>query len=320
MMNILPHEKQIHEIEKAITKLKEQNKKTDLWQNDIDSLETKLKKLKIKVYSELTPWERVLICRHPSRPKSSDYIQNICSDFVEIFGDRTFRDDRAIITGLGTIDKNKFVIISQEKGHDTESRIYHNFGMPHPEGYRKALRAMKLAEKFNLPVITLIDTAGAYPGLSAEERGQGWAIAKNLYEMAQLQTPIITIIIGEGCSGGAIGIGVGDSVAMLEHSYYSVISPEGCASILWNDAKKKEQAASTLKMHPENLTELGLIDSIIKEPLGGAHNDVDIVYKNVTQYIISSWKMLKNISKKKLVDARYKKYRKMGKFETVSYQ
>jgi acetyl-CoA carboxylase carboxyl transferase subunit alpha len=240
---MLAHEKQILEYEKTITQVKEQNKNNSLWSEDeILKLEKKLEQLKNKVYSELTAWERVTICRHPNRPHSIDYIKNICESFTELHGDRLYRDDHAVITGLGKIDGVKYMIIAQEKGNNTESRIHHNFGMPYPECYRKALRCMRLAEKFNLPVLCLIDTPGAYAGLAAEERGQGWAIAQNLLEMARLKTPIIVVIVGEGCSGGALGIGVGDVVAMLEHSYYSVISPEGCASILWKDTSKKEIA------------------------------------------------------------------------------
>ncbi|MEM8728115.1 MAG: acetyl-CoA carboxylase carboxyltransferase subunit alpha, partial [Chlamydiota bacterium] len=260
---MLDHEKQISDHEKTIAQLKEQNKVNGIWTDEeIIKLEKKLEQLKNQVYSRLSPWERVGICRHPERPRSIDYIKNICESFTEIFGDRLFRDDRAIIAGLGVIQGQKFVIIAQEKGCDTESRLYRNFGMPHPEGYRKALRAMKLAEKFHLQVLSLLDTPGAYPGLAAEERGQGIAIATNLMEMANLKTPIVVLLIGEGCSGGALGMGVGDTVGMLEHAYYSVISPEGCASILWRDAAKSEEAAATLKMQSEDLLDLGVIDQI----------------------------------------------------------
>ena len=317
-MTILAHEKEILEFEQTIEKLKKQNSKNSLLSNsEIEKLESKLNDLKTKIYSDLTPWQRVAICRHPKRPHSYDYINNLCQEFEEFFGDRTFKDDRAIITGFGKINAQKYVIIGIERGKDTDSRVERNFGMPHPEGYRKALRAMKLAEKFKLPVITLIDTQGAYPGLTAEERGQGAIIAKNLFEMAQLETIIISIIIGEGCSGGAIGIGVGDIVGMLEHSYYSVISPEGCASILWKDAKKNELAASILKMHAENLIEYGVIDSVIKEPLGGAHKNTSLCFENVLNFIETSFESLKNIPTEKLVENRYQKYRKIGEFDTI---
>ncbi|GAB4191497.1 MAG: acetyl-CoA carboxylase carboxyltransferase subunit alpha [Simkaniaceae bacterium] len=315
---MLSHEKQIHEYEKTITKLKEQNKNNAVWSDEeIKKLERKLEILKEKVYSQLTPWQRVEICRHPDRPRSIDYLKNICECFTEIFGDRLYSDDHAIITGFAKIDGHKFMVIAQEKGCDTESRLYRNFGMPHPEGYRKALRAMKLAEKFNLPVLSLIDTPGAYPALAAEERGQGWAIAKNLMEMARLHTAIIIVLIGEGCSGGALGVGVGDVIAMLEHTYYSVISPEGCASILWKDSKKRETAAETLKMHAEDLLELNIIDDMIEEPQGGAHKNPAAVYQNVKKYIMEQIVKLNDIPLDVLVEKRYQKFRKMGAFDVL---
>lgn len=314
-MTILPHEKQIHEVEKTLQKLKEQNEKSSfLSPQEMVEMETKLSELKKTVYSELKPWDRVAICRHPQRPHAIDYIQNCVDDFVEIFGDRTFQDDHAIIAGLGKINGQKFMIIGQEKGNDTESRIYRNFGMPHPEGYRKAMRCMHMAAKFDLPVLCLLDTPGAYPGLAAEERGQGWIIAKNLLEMARLETPIIVLVIGEGCSGGALGIGVGDVIGMLEHSYYSVISPEGCSSILWKDPSKNAVAAEALKMQAEDLLDLGIIDQIIKEPLGGAHTNPKIVYQNIKTFVIGEWEALKTTPIAELVENRYQKFRKMGKF------
>jgi acetyl-CoA carboxylase carboxyl transferase subunit alpha len=317
-MTILPHEKQIYEYEDTIKQLKEQNKQNSLWSNDeIEKLEDKLKILKEKVYSEITAWDRILISRHPKRPHSLDYIQNISDEYVEIFGDRLYSDDKAIVVALATINNQKFVVIGQEKGKDTESRLQRNFGMPHPEGYRKALRAMKLAEKFNLPVITLLDTPGAYPGLSAEERGQGWAIANNIFEMFKLKTQIIVIIIGEGCSGGALGMGIGDVIGMLQHSYYSVISPEGCASILYKDANKNGQAADSLKLHVEDLINFKVVDEMIKEPLGGAHLNPQIAYDNVREFIKASYENLKNIPIKVIIDSRYKKFRGIGVFETL---
>ncbi|MGE0669536.1 MAG: acetyl-CoA carboxylase carboxyltransferase subunit alpha [Parachlamydiales bacterium] len=312
---MLPHEKQILEYEKTIAQLKEQDKgKGLLSEEEIVKLEKKLDQLRKKVYSQLTPWERVAISRHPSRPRSIDYIRNICEEFTEIFGDRLFRDDPAIIAGLAKIDGVKFMVIGQEKGCDTESRLHRNFGMPHPEGYRKAMRCMRLAAKFKLPVLNLLDTPGAYPGLAAEERGQGWAIAQNLWEMARLPTPIIVILIGEGCSGGALGMGVGDVVAMLEHSYYSVISPEGCASILYKDAGKNEIAAQSLKMHVEDLLQLDIVDGMIEEPLGGAHHNPKEVYSNVKKYIVDQWNILKTVSPDVLIEQRYQKFRRIGKF------
>lgn len=310
---MLDHEKQVCDYEQTIARLKEQDKINGIWTDEeIVKLENKLEQLKTKVYSELSPWERVNICRHPNRPRSIDYIQNLCENFTEVFGDRQFSDDRSIISGMGTIAGKKFVIIAQEKGCDTESRLYRNFGMPHPEGYKKALRIMKLAAKFDLPVLSLLDTPGAYPGLAAEERGQGWAIANNLREMSQLPTPVIIVLIGEGCSGGALGMGVGDVIGMLEHSYYSVISPEGCASILWHDAAKNEEAAKMLKMQAEDLVKLGVVDTTIDEPQGGAHHSPNIVYENVKTFILKQREILKALSKQELLEKRYQKFRKIG--------
>jgi len=315
-MSMLEHEKQIKEYEKTLSEVKHQNKSNQLWSDDeITSLEGKLDALKNKVYSELTPWQRVEISRHPKRPRSVDYIKHLCEEFTEIHGDRNFRDDSAIICGFCKIGGEKFMLIAQEKGCDTESRIERNFGMPHPEGYRKALRCMQLAAKFRLPVLTLLDTPGAFAGLAAEERGQGWAIAKNLMEMSQLPTPIIVLLIGEGCSGGALGIGVGDRVVMLEHAYYSVISPEGCASILWKDSAKKETAARVLKLHAEQLMPLGVIDDIIDEPQGGAHYDPEAIYQSVRDYVITARKELIKKPLKVLVEERYQKFRKIGEFQ-----
>jgi acetyl-CoA carboxylase carboxyl transferase subunit alpha len=314
---MLAHEREIAEYEKTIKALKEQNQSSSLWsEEEFVQFEKKLASLKKKVYSELTPWDRVAISRHPKRPKSLDYIRNICEEFTEISGDRLFADDQAIIGGLAKIGGQKFVLIAQEKGSDTESRLQRNFGMMHPEGYRKAMRCMELAEKFNLPIVSLLDTPGAYPGLSAEERGQGWAIAHNMWAMARLKTPIIVLLIGEGCSGGAIGMGVGDVIAMLEHAYYSVISPEGCASILWKDTKKNQQAAESLKMHAEDLISFGVVDEMIEEPQGGAHTDPAFVYKSVKEFILEKWDLLKNIPTDVLIEKRYQKFRGMGEFIT----
>lgn len=281
---------------------------------EIKKLEEKLEKLKEQVYSELTPWQRVQICRHPSRPHTIDYIKGLCSSFHELCGDRNFGDDHAIMGGLATIGDMQCVIIGQEKGNDTESRIYRNFGMLNPEGFRKALRLMKLAEKFQLPVVSLLDTAGANPRLEAEERGQGWAIALNLREMAALKTPIVIVIIGEGCSGGALGMGVGDVVAMLEHSYYSVISPEGCASILWKDSSKNVDAATMLKLNSNNMLEMGIIDAIISEPLGGAHHNPQAAINHVKTYILEQSRILKNLPVEILLEQRYLKFRTLGEY------
>lgn len=310
---MLDHEKQIHEYEQAILQLRQQNEKNDGWvEEEVVRLEKKLTELKEKVYKNLSPWQRVMICRDPKRPRSVGYLASICEEFTEVFGDRLYRDDPAIIGGFAKIGGKKFVVIAQEKGFDTESRLKRNFGMPHPEGYRKALRLMKLAEKFNIPILSLIDTPGAYPGLAAEERGQGSAIATNLLEMASIEVPIIIVLIGEGCSGGALGIGVGDIVGMLEHSYYSVISPEGCASILWKDTKKSEKAAEMLKIHAEELFQSGVIDEIIKEPLGGAHHDPNTVYLRVKEFILDQEKKLCNVPVAELLEKRYQKFRKIG--------
>jgi acetyl-CoA carboxylase carboxyl transferase subunit alpha len=312
---MLAHEKQIAEYEKTINQLKQQSESNSLLSTEeLRQLEAKLEELKQKVYSELTPWDRVSICRHPARPKSLDYIKNICENFTEIFGDRLFSDDHSIVAGLAEIGGVKFMVIGQEKGFDTQSRIHRNFGMPHPEGYRKAMRCMRLAAKFNLPVLCLLDTPGAYPGLSAEERGQGWAIAQNLFEMARLSTPIIVLLIGEGCSGGAIGMGVGDVIGMLQHAYYSVISPEGCASILWKDTSKNEMAATALKIHVEDLMQFGIVDVMIPEPPGGAHHNPSFVYKEVKEFILAQWDLLKEVPLELLLEQRYQKFRKLGKF------
>lgn len=314
-MDILPHEKQIYEYIKTIEHLKKQSQANPLFDNEIKKLEKKLEKLKENIYSELTPWQRVAICRHPSRPHTIDYAEHMCSRFRELFGDRTFRQDYAIVGGLAKIGDMKCVLIGQEKGFDTESRVHRNFGMMCPEGFRKAMRLMKLAEKFNLPIVSLLDTPGAYPGLEAEERGQGWAIAENLRDMMRLKTPIIVVLIGEGCSGGALGMGVGDAVGMLEHAYYSVISPEGCASILWKDPSKNVEAATALKLNSENMLEMGIIDTIIKEPLGGAHHHPDAVYKNVRRFILEQWQVLRMMPMEILLEQRYLKFRRMGKLE-----
>jgi acetyl-CoA carboxylase carboxyl transferase subunit alpha len=320
-MDVLPHEKQIVEYEKAIEQFKEQNSKNPIMSvEELAKLEKKLDKLKEKVYSSLTPWQRVQICRHPNRPHSIDFIQNICEDFVELCGDRTFSDDRAVIGGLAKIEGRKFVVVGQEKGNDTDSRLHRNFGMVHPEGFRKALRLAQLAEKFNLPLVFLLDTPGAYPGLTAEERGQGWAIALNLRELFRLATPMVVIVIGEGCSGGALGMGIGDTVAMLEHAYYSVISPEGCASILWKDASKNSDAASKLKMQAEDLIAFEVIDSVIKEPLGGAHHNPQEIYANVKQFILDEWELLKAFPPAVLLERRYQKFRRMGSFNEITPQ
>jgi acetyl-CoA carboxylase carboxyl transferase subunit alpha len=284
--------------------------------NTCKQIEKKLLATKKEIYKNLTPWQRVQLSRHPDRPYTMDYIRAICGDsFLELHGDRGFKDDKAMVGGLGKIGDQSFMIIGQQKGYNTKTRQYRNFGMANPEGYRKALRLMKSAEKFNLPVVALIDTPGAYPGLEAEERGQGEAIARNILEMTRLQVPIIVVIIGEGASGGALGIGVGDRVLMLENTWYSVISPESCSSILWRSWEYKEQAAEALKLTATDMKKLALIDEIVKEPLGGAHMDRQTTFDTVAATILNHYEVLKNLSPKDLVAERMNKYAAMGEFE-----
>lgn len=284
--------------------------------NTCAQIEKKLKETKKEIYKNLTPWQRVQLSRHPNRPYTLDYIKAICGDsFLEMHGDRNFKDDKAMIGGLGKIGDQSYMFIGQQKGFNTKTRQYRNFGMANPEGYRKALRLMKSAEKFGVPVVTLIDTPGAYPGLEAEERGQGEAIARNILEMTRLQVPIIVVIIGEGASGGALGIGVGDRVLMLENTWYSVISPESCSSILWRSWEFKEQAAEALKLTAADMKKLKLIDQIVKEPLGGAHSDKEATYLTVAKTISKTYDELKNLSPKDLVNQRMDKYSEMGVFK-----
>lgn len=281
-----------------------------------EQIETKLIETKKSIYQNLSAWQRVQLSRHPNRPYTLDHINALCGDtFLEMHGDRAFKDDKAMIGGLGKIGGQSYMIIGQQKGYNTKTRQYRNFGMSNPEGYRKALRLMKMAEKFNVPVITLLDTPGAYPGLEAEERGQGEAIARNILEMVRLKVPIITIIVGEGASGGALGIGVGDRVFMLENTWYSVISPESCSSILWRSWDFKEQAADALKLTSYDMKKNNLIDEIIPEPLGGAHYDRETTFKTVEEYIIKSYEELKNLSTEELINLRMKKYLEMGDFK-----
>lgn len=284
--------------------------------NTCAQIEKKLNETKRDIYKNLTPWQRVQLSRHPNRPYTLDYINAICGDsFLELHGDRSFKDDKAMIGGLGKIGDQSYMFIGQQKGYNTKTRQYRNFGMANPEGYRKALRLMKSAEKFGVPVVTLIDTPGAYPGLEAEERGQGEAIARNILEMTRLQVPIIVVIIGEGASGGALGIGVGDKVLMLENTWYSVISPESCSSILWRSWEFKEQAAEALKLTASDMKKLTLIDQIVKEPLGGAHSDREKTYITVANAIEKAYEELKNLSPKELVTKRMEKYSEMGVFK-----
>ena len=286
-------------------------KKIDL-SSEIKKLEDKLGKLKKDTYVNLTAWQKVQLARHPQRPYTLDYINMLMSDFIPLHGDRLFGDDKAMICGLAKLDKTKVVVIGHQKGRDTTENLKRNFGCAHPEGYRKALRIMQMAEEFSLPVVVFIDTPGAYPGIGAEERGQSHAIAVNLREMAAIATPIMAIVIGEGGSGGALGVGVADRVAVLENSYYSVISPEGCAAILWKDGAKAAQAAEVLKLTGSDLLKMGIIDEVISEPLGGAHRDAQKTALNIKESILRNLKELESIDKEELLKLRYKKFRSIG--------
>jgi acetyl-CoA carboxylase carboxyl transferase subunit alpha len=313
-MQYLEFEKPIEELENKLIQAKELAEVDNLDTTKIVAdIEEKIQITRKKIYNNLSPWQKVQLSRHPKRPYTLDYIHAITDgDFLEMHGDRRVKDDKAMIGGWGTIGKQTVMFIGQQKGRDTKERQYRNFGMANPEGYRKALRLMKLAEKFNKPVITLIDTPGAFPGLEAEERGQGEAIARNILEMSRLKTPIICVIIGEGASGGALGIGVGDHIIMLNNSWYSVISPENCSTILWRSWDYKETAADSLKLTAKEMKELGLVDKIIEEPLGGAHHNTVEIFKKVKKEINLSLKNLSNLSKDKLIDQRMEKFANMG--------
>lgn len=312
------------DFEQPIKELEEQLQKCFVIgeESDVDvaatckKIEKKLEKTKKEIYKNLTPWQRVQLSRHPNRPYTLDYIKAICGDtFMELHGDRSVKDDKAMIGGLGKIGDQSFMFIGQQKGYNTKTRQYRNFGMANPEGYRKALRLMKMAEKFGIPVVTLLDTPGAYPGLEAEERGQGEAIARNIFEMTRLKTPIITVVIGEGASGGALGIGVGDKVYMMENTWYTVISPESCSSILWRSWEYKEQAAAALKLTGDDMKKLKLIDGIIKEPLGGAHSNREGAFEEVKKTIVDAYSELKDLSDSDLVASRMDKYAQMGVYK-----
>ena len=316
-MEYLDFELPIKELQEQLTKCQAIGEESDVDVTDTcKKIEKKLAESKKEIYGKLTPWQRVQLSRHPSRPYTLDFINNLTQGtFFELHGDRNVKDDKAMVGGLGKIGDQSFMFIGQQKGINTKMRQYRNFGMSNPEGYRKALRLMKMAEKFNIPVISFVDTPGAYPGLEAEERGQGEAIARNIFEMTRLKVPIIVVIIGEGASGGALGIGVGDRVFMLENTWYSVISPESCSSILWRSWDYKERAAEALKLTAPDMNKLKLIDGIIKEPLGGAHSDREMTYKTVRDEIMNSFAELKKLSSKKLVETRMEKYLKMRVFK-----
>ena len=314
----LEFEKPITELEQTLESLRKQaaEQKIDL-SSQIQSIEEKLEVTKKEVFTNLTPWQRVQLARHPKRPYMLDYLQRIATEFIELHGDRRFGDDHAIIGGLATIGDRRVMVIGQQKGRDTKENLMRNFGSPHPEGYRKALRLMQLAEKFDVPVICFIDTPGAYPGVGAEERHIAEAIAVNLREMMVLRTPSIAVVIGEGGSGGALGIGVCDRVLILENAYYSVISPEGCAAILWKDRANAAQAAAALKITAKDLLELDVVDEVIPEPLGGAHKEYDETAATLKKAILKHLDKLWDMKMSDLLEARYKKFRKMGVFERV---
>ncbi|MGB0254908.1 MAG: acetyl-CoA carboxylase carboxyltransferase subunit alpha [Flavobacteriaceae bacterium] len=316
-MEYLDFEQPIKELEEQLQKCQIIGSESDVDVTDTcEKIDERLTDLKKEIYSNLTAWQRVQVSRHPSRPYTLDYIQALTKgSFLELHGDRTVKDDKAMIGGLGKIGDQSFMFIGQQKGYNTKTRQYRNFGMANPEGYRKALRLMKSAEKFNIPVVCFVDTPGAYPGLEAEERGQGEAIARNILEMSRLKVPIIVVIIGEGASGGALGIGVGDRIFMLENTWYSVISPESCSSILWRSWEYKEQAAEALKLTAKDMKRQKLIDTIIKEPLGGAHTDRKQMFETVRKTICKTYKELKDKSSDQLVHERMDKFFAMGVYD-----
>jgi acetyl-CoA carboxylase carboxyl transferase subunit alpha len=311
----LEFEKPLLELEKQIDELKRLGEERELdVEGELQGLQSKLEQLRAEIYQSLSPIQRVMVARHPRRPYTLDYLSTIFTDFIELHGDRLFRDDPAIVGGWARLAGVSAMVVGHQKGRDTKENLKRNFGMPHPEGYRKALRLMELAAKFNAPVITLIDTPGAYPGLGAEERGQSEALARNILEMAGLETPIVTCVIGEGGSGGALALGVADRVLMLENSVYSVISPEGCAAILWKDASQRERAAEALKLTADDLLRLKLIDEVVPEPVGGAHIDPDATGEVLRDALIRHVTELRKIRPEKLVKRRAEKYAAMGVF------
>lgn len=310
---VLDFEKPVHELESQIKDLEEAKNKTGVDITvEIEALQSKVNTILKDIYKNLSPWERVQISRHPKRPHTIDYIENFIDEFHELHGDRKFRDDPSMITGFGYLGGEKVCVIGIEKGRKTQDKIKRNFGMARPEGYRKALRIMKMAAQFNIPVITFVDTPGAYPGIGAEERGQAQAIADNLEEMFGVKVPIIAVVIGEGGSGGALGVAIADKVLMLEYSVYSVISPESCASILWADPKQAQVAANSLQLDSAKAKELKIIDTIIPEPIGGAHRDIPVVMNDVKSELLKNIKSLKQVTPEKLLEDRFKKFREMG--------
>jgi acetyl-CoA carboxylase carboxyl transferase subunit alpha len=317
-MVFLDFEQPLESLYEQLEKIKQVGEEGEVDMTDtIRELENKIKNKRKEIYSNLTGWQKVQLSRHPERPYSLYYINQMCRKFIELHGDRYYADDKAIVGGLGSLDGQTVVIIGHQKGVNTKMRQYRNFGMANPEGYRKALRLMKMAERFNYPVVCLIDTPGAFPGLEAEERGQAEAIARNLFEMAKLEVPIICVVIGEGASGGAIGIGLGDRVFMLENTWYSVISPESCSSILWRSWDYKEQAAEALKLTADHMFEFGIIDGIIKEPVGGAHTAPEDMAKMLKRQIKKSIAEVQELSVEQMIEERINKYAKMGVYDTV---
>ncbi len=316
MVQCWDFERPIVELENKIKGLKDfsLNKQIDL-SSEINNLEEKLRSLKKRVYSNLTSWQKVQIARHIKRPTTLDYVGMIMEDFIELSGDRLYRDDKAVVCGLARLEGRKIAIVGHQRGKDTKENLERNFGCAHPEGYRKAMRIMKLAERFSLPIVSFIDTRGAYPGIGAEERGQALAIAENIRDMFNLRTPIVIIVIGEGGSGGALGIGVGDKILIMEYAYYSVISPEGCAAILWRDSKMAPQAAEALELTSEELLSLGIVDEIVPEPEGGAHRDYEKAASNVKEYLLKSLEELIDIPSDELLLRRYERFRKIGIFK-----
>lgn len=311
----LEFEKPLVELERMLAGMKDHSNEHKMdFESEVDRLNKKIEHTRREIYSNLTPWQRVQIVRHPGRPYTLDYIQRICTDFVELHGDRLYGDDHALVGGLATLEDEKVVILGHQKGRNTKENLMRNFGCAHPEGYRKALRLMKMAAKFKLPIITLIDTPGAYPGVPAEERHIAEAIAVNIREMFTLEVPILGVVIGEGGSGGALGIGAANRILILENAYYSVISPEGCASILWKDRAFAPQAAAALRMTANDLLEMELVDEIIPEPQGGAHHDWDQVATSLNKSILKHLRDLKKLSPKQLLEDRYTRYRNYGRF------
>ena len=314
MSNLENINKEIEGLEKNLEDLKNIANSDQLNIEDVNEIQDKINNLKKQAYSKMTPWDKVNLARNPQRPTALDYIERIFDEFIELHGDRVSKDDKATVCGLAKIGNQKFTIVAQQKGRNTKENIERNLGMPNPESYRKGIRIMKQAEKFNRPIITFVDTKGAYPGIEAEERGQGEAIARSMLEMCRLKVPIIVIVIGEGSSGGALAISVGDKILMLENAVYSILSPEGYASILWKDGTKAKEAAEVMKLTAEDLYNFDIVDSIIKEPVGGASKDIDQVSESIKNEILKQLKELKKLNENDLVEKRYQKFRKIGEY------